>query len=100
MTSIINLIKEIEKRPALYISKNYISCLKAFLDGWAYEKSDIEDFEIMISFQQWVQDKYRVYSSHSLFEIILFYSTDEAEALENFFHLFNDFLENGNIWQQ
>jgi hypothetical protein len=34
--NIVKLILEIEKRPAMYIGRNSIFCLKAFLDSWHF----------------------------------------------------------------
>ena len=93
MASIVELIKEIQKRPAMYISKNYISCLKAFLDGWYIrDSSNLADGDIMGHFQDWIENKYGVKTSHSWNDIILFYSQDEANALKVFFELFEEFL--------
>nr|WP_309576157.1 hypothetical protein [Moraxella osloensis] len=91
--NIIDLILKIEKRPALYISKNYISCLKSFLDGWSMNDNSSDNQVVIGDFQIWIEDKYRINSSQSWADIILFYSTDENDALNNFFPLFNEFLE-------
>lgn len=97
MNTIVDLIFEIEKRPALYISKNYLSCLKAFLDGFSFGNSfasnKIYDFKILNNFQLWIEEKYRITSTQSWVDIIMFYSTDENDALYNFFDLFREFLE-------
>lgn len=94
MTSVVELIREIEKRPAMYISKNYISCLKAFLEGFMMS-TELSDAPIMRDFQNWIAEKHRVTTSHSWCEIILFYnSCDESVALEKFFVLFNEFIAN------
>ncbi len=100
MESILELIQEIEKRPAMYISKNYISCLKSFLDGWCLRNmSDISDIKIMGDFHNWIVNKYKITSSHSWNDIILFYSQDETDALYNFFISFRDFLNHSPLSQ-
>lgn len=91
--NIIELIFEIEKRPALYISKNYLSCLKAFLDGWLMNEANSEkNSSVLSELQIWIQKKYNIHTSQSWADIIIFYSTDESEALHNFFALFHEFL--------
>lgn len=50
MNTLVALILEIEKRPALYIGKNYISCLKSFIDGWCLGNKNIEDVEVLGKF--------------------------------------------------
>ncbi|TAF99720.1 MAG: hypothetical protein EAZ44_10015 [Cytophagia bacterium] len=98
MLAIIDLIKKIEQRPGMYITRNYISCLKSFLDGWFLRGTDnTKDDEFMRSFQDYIADKYRIKTSHSWSSIILFYSQDECDALKNFFSEFNSFLIIQNI---
>lgn len=43
-------------------------------------------------FQSWIQEKYGIESGQSWSKIILFYSIDEEEALEKFFELFEEYL--------
>jgi hypothetical protein len=92
MASIVDLLLKIEKRPAMYISRHSIVCLKAFLDGW-YLRSpqDVSDADIMEKYQDWICEKYNVKTSHSWDRILLFYSQDEFDALNLFFSIFNDF---------
>lgn len=92
MVSVVNLILEIEKRPALYISKNYLSSLKAFIDGWCFGNSNIQDINILDDFQIWIENKYHITSNQSWADIIIFFSTDENEALYTFFKLFHSFI--------
>jgi hypothetical protein len=92
--SIKELIFEIKKRPAMYISCNNIFCLKAFLDGWYLMSPDsITDVEIMGGFQDWIVKKYKIKTSHSWADIIRFFSQDDGIALNNFFSEFDKFLE-------
>tara|TARA_R110002050_G_C8854405_1_gene506928 strand:+ start:855 stop:1163 length:309 start_codon:yes stop_codon:yes gene_type:complete len=93
MNSIVELVKELEKRPAMYLTRNYISCLKAYLDGW-YQRdiNNVSDINVMDSFQVFIEQKYESGTSHSWCDIILFYSQDETDGLKNFFKEFNDFI--------
>lgn len=50
--NIVKLILEIEKRPAMYIGRNSIFCLKAFLDGWHFRNpKQTDNSEILIEFK-------------------------------------------------
>ena len=92
MNSIKELIFLIEKRPVMYLSKNYISCLKSYLDGWCYrELLSIPDLYIMDVFQEWIMNKYNL-RSRNWCDIILYHSQDESDALKNFFILFKEFM--------
>ncbi|GAB3878989.1 hypothetical protein GCM10028824_41640 [Hymenobacter segetis] len=92
-TTLIELLAAIKRRPAMYLSKNYISCLRAFLDGWfllAYQYGIDFDAECMGAFQDWIVAKYGITTSHGWANIILFYSQDESTALRDFFTLFEE----------
>ena len=43
-------------------------------------------------FQSWIENKFKMRGTHSWAKIILFYSMDEKDALDNFFKLFEEFL--------
>lgn len=76
----------------MYIGRNSISSLKAFLDGWYLRSPDtISDIEVMGEFQDWVCKKYKI-DTHSWDHILLFYSFDEYNALQEFFKQFELFL--------
>ena len=73
----------------MYIGRNSISCLKAFIDGWYFRNSNgVSDMHIMNDFQDWVEKKYNVSTSHSWCDVLLFYSQDESSALSKFFDEF------------
>lgn len=91
--SIVRLIREIEKRPTMYIGKGYISCLRSFLDGWIYRSpDDVTDIVLFNNFQSWIERRYNQTKTQSWDRIILFYSVDENDALQNFFRLFQLYI--------
>ncbi|WP_166923473.1 hypothetical protein [Flavobacterium poyangense] len=97
MNSIVEIVDKIKQRPAMYIGRNSIFCLKAFLDGWYLRSSnDVSDSGIMNEFQDRIVKKYDIKSAHSWCDILLFYSQDEGKALELFFNEFEEFLEVNN----
>jgi hypothetical protein len=96
MADIYETLQRIKARPSMYIGTPSILNLESFLRGYWYVKAELEisrteqeqDFE---NFQDWVQKKFNVESSQSWAKIILFYSQDEREALNNFFKWFEEF---------
>ena len=48
------------------------------------------DFE---NFQEWIEGKFNLPDTQSWAKIILFYSADERDALERFFELFEEFVQ-------
>jgi len=89
LEDLINLIKQ---RPALYIGQNSISVLRGFLDGWFFGKEELSDNSILQQFEKWVQKHYKMDDRRTWDRIILCFSQDEANALNNFFLLFEKFL--------
>lgn len=86
------LIDTIEKRPGLYIGRNSIFSLSAFLSGVAFDSDYSNDYSIMEDFQLWVTKKYKITSTQSWASILNFYSMDEADALKLFFLQFKEFV--------
>ncbi len=97
MIGFYELINKIKQRPALYLGKCSLSQLQSFLDGYtsALRQADIpvsqeeQEFE---QFQEWIEVKFSQPSTQSWSRIILFYSEDERDALESFFELLNEFI--------
>ena len=96
---IFELLDKIKERPSLYLSGDSINHLKAFLDGYYFCKhsfvlsNSLQD-QNWFRFQQWIEEKYSIRTSQSWAQIILFFSTDECEALNNFFDLLEEFKNN------
>jgi len=99
MEQVIKIILEIEKRPSMYIGRNSIFCLRAYLYGMMspLETNKDKELEFIKRFQVWVENKYNIESSHSWADIIHFFSDNEQDALDNFFIDFKTFLEVSQI---
>ena len=97
---ITELIAIIRPRPGMYIGKNNIFCFKAFIDGWYFrlESEDVK-IEILNDFYIWLQKKYSIYDNRNWDELLFLIFKDEKKALDNFFILFDDFMDSneGNI---
>lgn len=92
-----DLIKQIHKRPALYLGKKSLSHLQVFLDGYTFARrqSDLplsEQEREFDRFQTWIEQRFGQLDTQSWTKIILFYAEDETQALELFFELFDEFL--------
>jgi hypothetical protein len=94
MASVRELIFTIKERPELYIGQRSLSLLQAYLHGWLNrDEKSVTDSELIGKFQNWIQKRYNIRSSQSWAQIILFYSTSEYDGLDNFFRLFEEFME-------
>ena len=90
------MLQRIKQRPGMFLGQCSITRLRAFLDGYMGSRSDLglpptqQELEFN-QFQEWVQTRFKISSSHGWDSIILFYSADERDALNNFFELFDQF---------
>ena len=95
------MLQRIKQRPGMFLGECSITRLRAFLDGYMGSRSDLglpptqQELEFN-QFQEWVQTRFKISSSHGWDSIILFYSADERDALNNFFELFDQFCNSEN----
>jgi len=96
MFSLYGLLENIKRRPGMYLGSSSIIRLKSYLDGYFSAREDMscektqEQLHFQ-GFQDWIQKRYRVSSSQSWSQIILFYSSDEIKALDLFFELLEEY---------
>lgn len=84
----------------MYIGRNSIFALDAFLLGWKFANSQIQPENFNNEehdFQDWISKKFKIQTSQSWAAIIFFFSQDEANALKLFFELFDEWLAEYNM---
>ena len=100
MDNFYNLLQKIQKRPALYLGHKSICSLQAFLDGYYYARREL-DIPLTVQesefqeFLQWMRKKFDVETGQLWSSILLFHSPDESNAIERFFSLFEEFINQG-----
>ena len=57
--NVIELIRMIKDRPAIYIGRHSIFCLNAFIAGWHFRnpKEDVQ-MKILTDFSLWIDDSF------------------------------------------
>jgi hypothetical protein len=98
MLDLYDLIRNIQKRPAMYLGRASISNLRTFLAGYCFARRQMEvpqttQEQHFSEFQSWIQQKFHLNSNQTWDEIILFFSQDENAALDQFFKLFDEFTQ-------
>ncbi len=91
------LLKQIKKRPPMYLYRYSILSFFAFWSGYKIAREQFgiqptrqhEEFE---EFLRWIPERLEVKTGQSWASIILFYSPDERSALDTFFELWSEFL--------
>lgn len=92
--SVIDLIRLIEKRPAMYLNRNNIICLRSFIDGWYFRDTEKDvKMEVLNHFSEWLKLRNNLNEDFSWDKIIILYSQDDMDALNVFFELFHKFVE-------
>jgi hypothetical protein len=92
-----DLLQRVKERPGMYLGRSSITRLSMLLMGYSLARRELglpittQEKEFG-GFQEWIQKKFKITSSHGWDSIILFYSADERDALDNFFKLFEQFL--------
>lgn len=79
------LFEEILAKPALYVGNRSVVKIKAFIDGYHHAKwsaGDESQDDLYFGFQQWVEGRFGLETSHDWASIILFMSGDDIEAFE------------------
>jgi hypothetical protein len=88
-----SLLQELRKKSGLYIGRESLSLLAAFLDGYCFaegpEAAAIE--KSLDGFQDWIASRYRIASPHRWSSIISFYEPIESDAFHRFFDLLEQF---------
>jgi len=73
-----------------------------FLSGYSVAKYELGEQETeqerdFLEFPEWIRQRFKVQTSQSWANIILFYSEDERKALDNFFDLFEEFISRYSV---
>ncbi|QSJ18289.1 hypothetical protein JYQ62_05605 [Nostoc sp. UHCC 0702] len=91
------ILSAIKKRPGMYLGTSSITRLDMLLRGYSLARREVgipptEPESKFQGFQSWVQEKYGIKTGQAWSKIILFFSIDEYEALQNFFELYEEYL--------
>jgi hypothetical protein len=96
LNELYELLKKIKDKPGLYLGKKSLERLHSFLSGYVvclYDRCNEPCPVLLSGFQEYVQKKYNIASTHSCERIIDFYSTSDEEAFDKYFDLLDEFLK-------
>jgi hypothetical protein len=100
MDILYNKIQQMKKRPGMYIGKPSLSLLQAYLNGYVAYHNEVnveQNYFFLPQFQEYIQKRFKIESTHSWAEIITFYSSSDDAAFDSFYQLLDDFVsENQN----
>jgi hypothetical protein len=90
------LLEAIRKRPGMYLGRKSLAMFKAWLDGYNYARCELRaihtaeeaEFE---AFDEFVCEKYDWRDTGGWAAKIAYYHRDDADALDEFFRLLDEF---------
>jgi hypothetical protein len=103
---LIEILRQIEARPGMYLGKPTVENLFMFLVGYKLARRELgidlteQEEDFCGEFQPWLQQKYQVQTVASWAQMISSRSSDEHEALQMFFQLLQEFLGRDKSRQQ
>lgn len=96
MNVILKKLRDIQRRPQLYLAEPTLLCLKTFLDGYAlreYEQNGDRDCAMLDGLQEYIARKYQEKLAISWASIISRHSASEEEAFSTFFVLLEEYMK-------
>ncbi len=102
MGNFVDILKAIEKRPTLYLSRHSIFDFQSFYYGYTLARQELglvkteqeREFEEFLS---WVRARYKIETTQSWASLILFHSVDERDALNRLFKLWEKYQNRESI---
>ncbi|SRR5713226_7397036 len=94
MGTILDMVYQIRERPGIILGRPSARTLYAFLSGFAYARQggNLDDYDFLAAFNQWVHDRYEITSSQGWAKIIEFYSMTEGDEMTLFWKLLDEYL--------
>jgi len=93
-----NLLREIERKPGLYIGQPSISGLYMFLQGYGFARRQLNvppsiEEQQFREFQPWLQQRFNLQTSQAWSQMILLTELNEQSAFNRFFDLWKEFSQ-------
>jgi hypothetical protein len=98
MSQVVDLLNEMRGRLGMYVGTTSMTKFAAFLRGYDYAlyKQGVDELNTFFGgFQDWVRNRFHD-PAHTWDNIILAHSNDETEAMERFWNLLDEYLQEHN----
>ena len=95
MSDLTTLLEKIRERPALYLGVPSITRLHLFLRGYWHAQREFhcgDNDPLLFEFEDFVEARFKLGTSHGWGDIILFMTLDEQNAFELFWELLDEFV--------
>ncbi|MCE2027335.1 hypothetical protein [Sessilibacter corallicola] len=91
--SLPEIIREIERRPLMWLPEKHIMYFSTFLDGYLHTSNDPDAHFIIKCFNVFIDNKYSIRTTHGWARNINHMSANPHDALDKFFKEFKEFIE-------
>lgn len=87
-------IQQIKQKPGMYIGKPSLHLLQAYLNDYVAYHNETNDpnYFFMPEFQEYIQRRFNITTTHSWANIITFYSNNDDDAFNRFYQLLEEFF--------
>lgn len=95
---LIELLKNIKKRPGIYLGRKSLLFLQHFFYGYQNCLYDLEgEFYHLTGFQEYIEDIYDIHGFNNWASIIQLNCTTDEEAFDKFYQHLDEFFENMDL---
>ncbi|OMF02653.1 hypothetical protein BK127_37060 [Paenibacillus sp. FSL H7-0331] len=80
----------------MYLGRPSVFLLQAYMNGYVdyyNEVNEEQNYFFLPQFQEYIQKRFKIESTHSWAQIISFYSSSDEEAFNAFYRLLDEFIE-------
>lgn len=99
--SLIDLIRLVREKPAMYIGQHSIIRFSFFISGYDFavydREGDKDYYYILARFTDWLAVRYSTTKTYSWKDILLEIAGDDKKAFEIFWNYWDEFLAEKNI---
>lgn len=99
MSSLVELIRLILKRPEIYLGKPSVQRLYAYIGGFLHQNEKAND-HCLDGFNEYIASYYMITSDHNWADIIEFFSNSDQEEIMLFKKHFDDFINSKKLEQE
>ena len=94
MDNLYNALTEIRKLPELYIGKQSLERLYAYINGFidCQQRLGYGYQSCLDGFQEFIEGKYNLGTDHDWASIISFFGTTDEAAMRTFWNYFDEFM--------
>lgn len=99
MSELYEVLKNVRECPKLYLGRKSLELLNAFISGYivCQNKLSKNSADYLSGFQEFIEKKYGLETTHSWSSLIRFFASSDEEAFDEFYILLDKYLQMQNV---